>query len=71
VIFSTFGPEGPNTCSGLDVVHYDENALHKQFGVPFRREESSKDVWSGNPKLSGFHGRISPVKSASRQEIKH
>jgi hypothetical protein len=42
-IVSTFGPEGPTKCSGLDIVRYDEDAWHKKFGVPFRPEESSKD----------------------------
>jgi 2-polyprenyl-3-methyl-5-hydroxy-6-metoxy-1,4-benzoquinol methylase len=44
VIVSTFGPEGPTKCSGLDVVRYDEGSLHKQFGVRFRLEESSKEL---------------------------
>ena len=36
VIVATFGPEGPTKCSGLDVVRYDPDALHDQFGVKFR-----------------------------------
>ena len=44
IIVSTFGPEGPTKCSGLDVVRYDEESLHKQFGVRFRLEESSKEL---------------------------
>jgi 2-polyprenyl-3-methyl-5-hydroxy-6-metoxy-1,4-benzoquinol methylase len=44
VIISTFGPEGPTKCSGLDVARYDEESLHKQFGVRFRLEESSKEL---------------------------
>jgi len=32
VIVSTFGPEGPMKCSGLDVVRYDVDSLHDQFG---------------------------------------
>lgn len=44
VIVSTFGPEGPTKCSGLDVMRYDEESLHRQFGVRFRLEESSKEV---------------------------
>jgi 2-polyprenyl-3-methyl-5-hydroxy-6-metoxy-1,4-benzoquinol methylase len=35
VIVATFGPEGPTTCSGLDVVRYDSDALHGQFGPQF------------------------------------
>ena len=36
VIVATFGPEGPTTCSGLDVVRYDAQALHGEFGTAFR-----------------------------------
>jgi SAM-dependent methyltransferase len=44
VIVSTFGPEGPAKCSGLDVVRYDANSLHDQFGATFRLIESSKEL---------------------------
>lgn len=36
VIVATFGPGGPLQCSGLDVVRYDPDALHAQFGASFR-----------------------------------
>ncbi|MDQ9172437.1 class I SAM-dependent methyltransferase [Oxalobacteraceae bacterium R-40] len=36
VIIATFGPKGPLHCSGLDVVRYDTDALHAQFGVSFQ-----------------------------------
>jgi SAM-dependent methyltransferase len=44
VIIATFGPEGPTKCSGLDVVRYDADSLHDQFGARFRLEESSKEL---------------------------
>ena len=44
VIISTFGPEGPTKCSGLDVIHYDAESLHGQFGMRFRLVESSKEL---------------------------
>jgi 2-polyprenyl-3-methyl-5-hydroxy-6-metoxy-1,4-benzoquinol methylase len=44
VIVSTFGPEGPTKCSGLEVVRYDAESLHKEFGVRFRLLESSKEL---------------------------
>jgi ubiquinone/menaquinone biosynthesis C-methylase UbiE len=44
VIVSTFGPEGPTRCSGLDVVRYDAESLHGQFGTHFRLVESSKEL---------------------------
>jgi SAM-dependent methyltransferase len=36
VIVATFGPEGPTTCSGLDVRRYEPDALHEEFGSAFR-----------------------------------
>lgn len=44
VIVSTFGPEGPTKCSGLDVVRYDAESLHDEFGARFRLVESSKEL---------------------------
>ncbi len=44
VIVSTFGPEGPTKCSGLDVVRYDVKSLHKEFGVRFHLLGSSTEV---------------------------
>ena len=44
VIVSTFGPEGPMKCSGLDVVRYDADSLHDQFGAHFRLVEGSKEL---------------------------
>ena len=44
VIVSTFGPEGPTKCSGFDVIRYDADSLHDQFGVRFRLVESSKEL---------------------------
>ena len=35
VVIATFGPEGPTQCSGLDVVRYDAQSLHGQFGMNF------------------------------------
>lgn len=35
VIVATFGPEGPNRCSGLEVGRYTPDALHDQFGPRF------------------------------------
>ena len=44
VIVSTFGPEGPTRCSGLDVVRYDSESLHNEFGRRFRLVESSTQL---------------------------
>ncbi len=44
VIVSTFGPEGPTKCSGLDVARYDADSLHEQFGARFRLVDSAKEL---------------------------
>jgi SAM-dependent methyltransferase len=44
VIMSTFGPEGPEKCSGLDVVRYDSEQLHGQFGKSFKLIDISTEV---------------------------
>ena len=44
VIVSTFGPEGPTKCSGLEVSRYDAESLHREFGTRFRLVESSKEL---------------------------
>ena len=44
LIVSTFGPEGPAKCSGLEVMRYDAESLHGEFGGRFRLVESSKEL---------------------------
>lgn len=36
VIVATFAEDGPDHCSGLPVVRYAPDALHAEFGAPFR-----------------------------------
>jgi SAM-dependent methyltransferase len=40
IIVATFGLEGPQQCSGLDVVRYDADGLHAEFGAPFQKIRS-------------------------------
>lgn len=44
VIVATFGPEGPTKCSGLDVVRYDSESLHSEFGAAFILEHSASEI---------------------------
>ena len=44
VLVSTFGPEGPTKCSGLEVVRYDAESLHAEFGLHFHLVESFKEL---------------------------
>lgn len=49
VIVATFGRDGPETCSGLDVVRYDAGNLHGEFGGRFellgQRTEVHQTPW--------------------------
>lgn len=49
VVLATFGPEGPEKCSGLPVVRYSPDALHAEFGDAFRMidhfDERHKTPW--------------------------
>jgi len=44
VIVATFGPDGPDKCSGLDVVRYDAEHLHGEFGPKFRLLDSVTEL---------------------------
>jgi SAM-dependent methyltransferase len=44
VIVATFGPDGPKNCSGLDIVRYNAESLHGQFGVRFRLVECTTEL---------------------------
>ncbi|TKC92506.1 class I SAM-dependent methyltransferase [Trinickia terrae] len=48
LIVAAFGPEGPQKCSGLDVVRYDTDALYAQFAANFRLVESATQ-WHRTP----------------------
>lgn len=44
VLVATFGPEGPERCSGLDVVRFDEDGIHAEFGGGFRKVGSARET---------------------------
>jgi len=44
VVVATFGPEGPTQCSGLDVVRYNADGLHNEFGDAFSLVESATEL---------------------------
>src|SRR5215471_20466317 len=43
VVVATFGPHGPEKCSGLDVVRYSPEELHAEFGSEFARLASTTE----------------------------
>ena len=44
LIISTFGLKGPPKCSGLNVVRYSPETLHKEFGDNFVMMETFDEV---------------------------
>ena len=48
LIVSTFGPEGPMRCSGLETARYDAAALEAEFGSSFRLADSQME-WHTTP----------------------
>ena len=44
IVVATFGHEGPEKCSGLDVARYDADEIHDQFGGAFRKLASFAEV---------------------------
>lgn len=48
LILSTFGPDGPTRCSGLDTMRYDAAALEQEISSGFRLTDSLID-WHTTP----------------------
>lgn len=44
IVVATFGPEGPEKCSGLPVMRYSAEGIHGQFGGEFRKVGSDREV---------------------------
>ena len=43
IIVASFAPDGPQRCSGLDVVRYTPGAMHREFGAGFALLDSVRD----------------------------
>jgi 2-polyprenyl-3-methyl-5-hydroxy-6-metoxy-1,4-benzoquinol methylase len=44
IIIATFAPDGPTRCSGLEVVRYDPESLHREFGESVELVESKHET---------------------------
>ena len=44
VIVATFASDGPDHCSGLEVVRYDPESLHDEFGEGFELKDSTRET---------------------------
>jgi len=44
IVVATFGPHGPEKCSGLEVMRFTPEALHAEFGSEFTRLSSATEI---------------------------
>jgi len=44
IVVATFGPHGPEKCSGLEVMRFTPEALHAEFGSEFARLASATEI---------------------------
>ena len=44
IVVATFGPHGPETCSGLEVLRFTPEALHAEFGPDFARLADTTEI---------------------------
>jgi SAM-dependent methyltransferase len=44
IVVATFGPHGPEKCSGLEVMHFTPDALHAEFGDDFAKVADSTEI---------------------------
>lgn len=44
IVVATFGPEGPERCSGLPVARYSPEGIHDQFGDEFQKIGSEREM---------------------------
>ena len=64
VLVATFGPEGPDRCSDLEVVRYDADKLHDAFGPEFRKVGSLTELhrtpWGSQQQFVYCYCRLTP-----------
>jgi ubiquinone/menaquinone biosynthesis C-methylase UbiE len=44
IIVATFAPDGPDHCSGLEVMRYNPESLHNEFGDEFDLVDSTNEI---------------------------
>jgi hypothetical protein len=62
IVVATFGPGGPEQCSGLPVHRYTAEAIHDQFGTEFQKvgSESENHItpWGGEQEFVYCYCRL-------------
>ncbi len=44
IVVATFGPQGPEKCSGLEVVRFTAEGIHAEFGADFSAVGDSREI---------------------------
>ena len=64
IVVATFGPEGPERCSGLEVARYSADRLHAEFGEPFKKIASETEIhttpWGAEQEFVYCYCRLMP-----------
>lgn len=64
IVVATFGPGGPEHCSGLPVVRYDADGIHAEFGDEFRQVDAASELhltpWGSEQEFVYCYCRMSP-----------
>jgi len=64
IVVATFGPEGPEKCSGLPIVRYDADGIHREFGDHFRKIGDQRELhqtpWGAEQEFVYCYCRKSP-----------
>jgi SAM-dependent methyltransferase len=65
IVVATFGPHGPEKCSGLEVMRFTPEALHAEFGPAFARLGSVTEVhttpWGAEQEFVYCYCRLPPI----------
>ncbi len=66
IVVATFGPAGPERCSGLEVIRYSADELHTEFGAPFRKISSSTEIhhtpWGSEQEFVYCYCRVAGIE---------
>ncbi len=44
IVVATFGPHGPDTCSGLEVARFSADEIHAEFGDDFAKIADAQEI---------------------------
>jgi hypothetical protein len=70
IVVATFGPHGPEKCSGLDVLRFPPETLHAEFGGDFAKVGSTTEMhttpWGSEQEFVYCYCRLAESAASSR-----